>query len=296
MSGAPGYSGLLGIRNPGLGRKARPGVWSNERESVIVKRLVQIAALCAIVVAAAAAPAAAADALKIRIATEGAYPPFNFKDPSGALKGFDVEIANALCAEMKADCSIVAQDWDGIIPALLAKKYDAIVASMSITEERKKAIAFSRPYYQTPAQFVAKKGAFADIKKETLKGKTIGVQSATIHFNYVNDHYKGSATIKSYDTQENANLDLMNGRLDAVLADKVVLLDGVIKAKGGENFAFFGPELKDTKWFGDGVGVGLRKQDKALKEKFDAAILTIRKNGTYDKIRKQYFDFEIWKD
>ena len=160
-----------------------------------------------------------AQADKVRIATEGAYPPFNMKNAGGELVGFDVDIARALCKEMKADCEIVAQDWDGIIPGLLAKKYDAIIASMSITEERKRAVAFSDPYYSNYLRFIAQKNSGLKVEDGGLKGKNLGGQRATISAQHLEDNYRKSANVKVYDTQEAAFLDLKAGRLDAVLVD-----------------------------------------------------------------------------
>jgi lysine-arginine-ornithine-binding protein len=247
----------------------------------------------------AATPAAPAGALgamagkDVKIATEGAYPPFNFVDAGGKLQGFDVDIANALCEKMQAKCEVVAQAWDGIIPGLLEKKYDAIVASMAITEERKQKVDFTGKYYQTPAKFVAKKGAGLDISKEGLKGKTIGVQVSTIHENFVRDNF-GDATIKTYDTQENANLDLAAGRLDAILADSVALDEGFLKTDAGKDFEFVGPDFTDKKWFGEGAGIAVRKEDPQLRDALNAAIDAIRQDGTYKKLNDKYFTFDIY--
>jgi len=229
---------------------------------------------------------------KVRIATEGAYPPFNYVDKDGRVGGFDVDIANALCEEMKVQCTIVAQDWDGIIPGLLAKKYDAIVASMAITEERKKRIDFSDKYYQTVARFVAKKGSGIEIGREGLKGKTIGVQRATIHANYLNDNYKGVVNIKEYDNYENAYIDLAAGRVDAILDDNVALWAFLQKPEG-KNFEFVGPPATG-KWFGEGKGIAVRKEDQDLKTMFNKALATIRANGTYKKINEKYFPFDLY--
>lgn len=156
---------------------------------------------------------------KIRIGVEGAYPPFSWINPQGKLEGFDIDIAYALCAKIGAECELVLQDWDGMIPALLAKKFDAIVASMSITEERKKKVDFTDKYYQTPARFVRKKGSGIEITREGLKGKKIGVQRATIHDNYLTDNYGDTVEIVRYGTQDEANLDMIAGRLDLLLAE-----------------------------------------------------------------------------
>ena len=235
----------------------------------------------------------AASADKIKIGTEGAYPPFNFKDASGELKGFDIDIAKALCAEMKAECTFVAQDWDGIIPALQAKKYDAIIASMSITDERKKKVDFTDKYYSTPAKFIVdKKGGISDVSVAALKGKTIGAQGSTIHANYLEDLYKGS-NIKLYKTQDEANADLAAGRLDAILADSAVLLDW-LKSKNGSCCKFTGPGFNDPKYFGVGAGIAIRKGETKLRDAFNKAIKAILANGTYKKINDKYFPFSVY--
>jgi arginine/ornithine transport system substrate-binding protein len=256
-----------------------------------MKRTITLALAAAL--AGAFAFGAAAQNQKVRVATEGAYEPFNYKDANGELKGFDVDIAKALCAKAKFDCEIVAQDWDGIIPGLLAKKYDAIIASMSITEERKKKIDFTSKYYQTPARFIRKKGSGIEINEAALKGKNVGVQRATIHANYIKETYGKVVNVKEYDTQDNANLDLAAGRLDLILADSVVLQEGFLNKPEGKNFEFVGPELRG-KIFGDGAGIGIRKEDTALKAAFDKAIKEIRADGTYKKINDKYFPFDVY--
>ena len=255
---------------------------------------IMLAAVSAVVLSLVAAPAMAKDWSKIRIATEGAYPPFNFTDKAGKLQGFDVDIAKALCAEMKAECTIVAQDWDGIIPALNAKKYDAVIASMSITEERKKKVSFSGKYYTTPAKFVRKKGSGIEINAGSLKGKTVGVQRATIHANFVTDNYGKIMKVKSYATQDEAYLDFKAGRLDLLLADSVALMDGFLNTPNGANAEFVGPDFTDKKWFGDGAGIAVRKADSDLAAKFTKAIAGIRANGAYQKINAKYFNFDVY--
>lgn len=232
---------------------------------------------------------------KVTIATEGAYAPFNFVDANGKLQGFDVDIANALCEKMQAECTIVAQDWDGIIPGLLAKKYDAIVASMSITEERKQKVDFTQKYYNTPARFIAKKGSGIDPeKKETMQGKTIGVQVSTIHENFAKKNWGDVAEIKSYDTQDNANLDLANGRLDLVMADSVALDEGFLKTDLGKEFEFVGPGYNDPVIHGEGAGIAVRKEDTELRDALNKAIAEIRKDGTYQKIQSKYFTYDVY--
>ncbi len=231
---------------------------------------------------------------KIRIGVEGAYPPFSWVDPDGTLKGFDIDMAKALCDEMKAECELVQQDWDGIIPALLAKKYDAIVASMSITEERKKKVAFTNKYYQTPAKFVRKKGSGIEITPEGMKGKTVGVQRATTHDNFISGEFGDAVEIKRYATQDEAYLDAVAGRVDLLLADSVAMNDGFLSTDQGKDFEFVGPDYTDPKYFGEGAGIAVRKKDEELRGKLNMAIDTILKNGTYDAIAKKYFEFNVY--
>ena len=230
-----------------------------------------------IILVMATGSAWAADWQKVRIGVEGAYPPFSYVEPNGELAGFDIDIAKALGEAMGAEVTLVAQDWDGIIPALLAKKYDAIIASMSITEERMKKVAFSNKYYQTPAKFIGKKGSMPTFSKEAVKGKNIGVQRATIHDRYLTDNYGSDVEIKRYGTQDEAYLDLAAGRVDMLLADSVALSDGFLKKPEGADYEFIGPDLTDPQWFGDGAGIAIRKEDTDLVEKFNMAIDKITK-------------------
>jgi arginine/ornithine transport system substrate-binding protein len=251
-----------------------------------------IVAIVALVLAAGAVQAK--DWKKVRIGVEGAYPPFSYVTPEGELAGFDIDIAKALGAAMGAEVELVAQDWDGIIPALLAKKYDAIIASMSITEERKKKVGFTNKYYNTPAKFVCKKGAMAEFSRDAIKGKKVGVQRATIHDNYLTDNYGNDVEVVRYGTQDEAYLDLVAGRVDLLLADSVALSDGFLKKPEGKDFQFIGPDLSDPKWFGNGAGIAIRKEDKDLAELFNKAIDQIRADGTYKKIQDKYFDFNVY--
>lgn len=243
-----------------------------------------------------AAGTAAAETKKVVLGTEGAYPPFNWIDENGDLRGFDVEIGDALCAAAQRDCTWVVQDWDGIIPGLLARKYDAIVASMSITEERRKKVDFTAKYYNTPAKFVRKKGAGIAISKEGLAGKAVGVQRATIHENFLRDNYGDIVSIKAYATQEEANLDFTAGRVDLLLADSVVLMEGFLATPDGQDAEFVGPDFTDPRWFGEGIGIAVRKDDTALRDTLNRAIETIRADGTYQAIAAKYFDFDVYGD
>lgn len=257
-----------------------------------MKRLIVLAVFisCALIVSTGVAK----DWSKVRIGVEGAYPPFSYVTPGGELAGFDIDIAKALGEAMGAEVTLIAQDWDGIIPALLAKKYDAIIASMSVTEERKKKVAFSNKYYQTPAKFICKKGTIAEFSKESIKGKAVGVQRATIHDRYLTDNYGKDVDVKRYGTQDEAYLDLTAGRVDMLLADSVALSDGFLKKPEGADYQFIGPDLNDPKWFGDGAGIAIRKEDKDLVEKFNMAIEKIRGDGTYKTIQDKYFDFNVY--
>ncbi len=232
----------------------------------------------------------------VRIGTEGAYPPFNYIDRDGKLQGFDIEIAQALCDAANMKCTFVTQSWDGMIPALLARQYDAIIASMSITEERKQRVDFTDKYYQTPARFVTKKDAGIEISKEGLRGKTVGVQRATVSANFINDNFSDVMTIRSYATQEEANMDIASGRLDLLFADAVVLQNGFLETAPGKNYEFVGPSYTDEAWFGEGIGIALRKGEDDLRKAFNEAIQTIRKDGTYQEINDKYFDFDVYGD
>lgn len=254
-----------------------------------MRRLTTLAAL----LLAFALPSAAADWKRLRIGVEGAYPPFSSLAADGTLQGFDIDIARALCMELKAECQLVQSSFDGMIPGLMAKKFDAVVASMSITEERRKAVDFTVRYYNSPARFVARKGANLAVTPAGLKGKRIGVQRATIHDRYVTDLYKGSQVVR-YTKQDEVFLDLAAGRIDATLVDAVAATYGFLKVPAGKDFEFTGPAFEDPKYFGWGSGIAVRKADTDLRARLDGAIAAIRANGTYKRIQDKYFDFDIY--
>ena len=233
---------------------------------------------------------------KIRVAVEGTYPPFSALTPDGTIEGFDIDITYALGKAAGAEIVLVIQDWDGLIPGLLAKKTDCIIASMSITEERKKTVAFTDKYYQTPAAFVAKKGSIKNFSKESIKGKTVGVQMATTHDQYLTDTYGKEVTIKRYTSLEDIYLDIAAGRIDMLMADSIASDVGFLSKPQGQDYEFVGPHMTDPRWFGEGIGIACRKGDTALVNKLNAAIKQIRSDGTYERIRKQYFDFDIYGD
>jgi len=250
-----------------------------------MKRLIAAAAI-----AAFAGPALAAD---LRVCGEGAYPPFSETNAAGEVVGFDIDIANALCDEMGKSCEMVQTEWDGIIPALLERKCDAIIASMSITEDRMKVIDFTDKYYQTPAKFVAAKDAGLTDTPEGLAGKTVGIQRATIHQDFMEGEFP-DVDVKLYGTQDEAYLDLQAGRVDAVMADSVAISDGFLNTEAGADYAFFGQDYSIPKYHGDGAGIGIRKGEDELKSGLNAAIEAIRANGTYDEIAEKYFNFNIY--
>ncbi len=250
-----------------------------------------LAALAATALAVALAPAHA-QGKKLRIGVEGAYPPFSEVGADGKLKGFEIDLAHAYCAQMKRECELVQTEFDGLIPALQSRKIDAIIASMSITDERKKAIAFSKAYLAAPAIFVAKAGAPKDVSPAALKGKKIGVQSATTFESYVNALYKDSP-ITRYQTQDQIYLELKNGRLDYTLVDKYAV-DDFLKTDAGKGMAFVGPDIDDEKFFGVGIGIGLRKADeKTLGAQLNAAIDALNANGEYKKLSSKYFPYDV---
>lgn len=230
---------------------------------------------------------------KLRIGVEGAYPPFSEVGPDGQLKGFDIDIAHALCAQMKAECTLVQQDFDGMIPALQARKFDAVIASMSITPERKKSVNFTDKYYQTPARLVVKSGAKIDPTPQGMKGRRIGVQRSTTHDRFATDTFTQSEIVR-YTKQDEAFLDLAAGRVDALLVDSVAADAGFLKTPAGKGFEFAGAPFTDPKYFGVGAGIAVRKSDTDLQQQLNAAIAAIRANGTYKQIQDKYFNFDVY--
>ncbi len=228
----------------------------------------------------------------VRVGTEGAYPPFNNLNARGELEGFEIDYGKALCEKVKLTCTFVAQDWDGIIPALLAGKYDVIIAGMSMTDERRRRVDFSRPYADIPPAFIAGKRVTAtEISPAALRGKVIGAQSATVHANFLEKYY-GRSSIKLYPTQDEANLDLANGRLDYVVADKQVLLD-FLGGKGGECCRHIADVKPEKEIHGDGIGMAFRKEDSALRALFDKAIEESLRDGTHEKAAAKWFSVKI---
>jgi octopine/nopaline transport system substrate-binding protein len=250
----------------------------------------------------------------VKIATEGAYAPWNFTGAGGKLEGFEIDLGNDLCARMKVKCEIVAQDWDGIIPALQAKKYDAIMAGMTITEKRKEVVNFSVPYADTPSTFlVTKDSPLAKLPgagqtfnldsqqaqaekvieeiKPLLKGKTIGVQGSTIQANFADKYLKGTVEVREYKTTEQHDLDLAAGRIDAVFAGAAQII-GTLEKPDFKDYTVVGPRLTGGV-LGAGIAVGLRKEDQDLKKAFDGAIQSAIKDGTIEKLSMKWFKTNI---
>ena len=254
-----------------------------------------VAALVAAVavVGVGAVDVAAARAETLLVAIEGEYPPFNSTDKKGRLTGFDVDIANALCKAMDASCKLVKQQWDRMIPDLAAGRYDMVVSSMSISAARRKQIDFTRPYYQTPAKFVARKGAGIEISPEGLKGRRLGVQRATTHERYLAGLYGDSVVLVRYDTLPKAQADMAAGKVDLVFADAMALSEGFLKTKKGKDFEFVGPDFRDSRWLGQGIGIGVRKGRADLVGELNEALDAIKADGTYARIERAYFDFAV---
>ena len=239
-----------------------------------------------------AMPAMAADTIKVGFAA-APYPPFSYTDASGTWKGWEIELMGAICETAALDCKITPIAWDGIIPALNSKKIDIIMASMSITPDRLKVIDFSDKYYNTPAVIVGDKNVDIGTTAKSMKGKILGVQSGTIHRKYVLKHFADAAdTIKEYQTQDEANQDLVAGRIDALQADSLAMMDFINSDQGIACCEIKGEVAADLEILGPGIGVGLRQGETALKLAINAAIKTLRDNGKYQSISKKYFSFD----
>ncbi|MGQ0446696.1 MAG: transporter substrate-binding domain-containing protein [Beijerinckiaceae bacterium] len=228
----------------------------------------------------------------VRIASEGAHPPYNYLE-NNKLAGFEIDLGRDLCARMKVTCSFVAQDWDGLIPGLLARHYDAIMAAMEITSEAREKIAFTKPYIRMPSAFMtAKLEATLDTSPAGLARKAIGVESGGAHEAYLEDVYKQSE-IHPYATLEEAILDLAEGRLDAVIGDKDAIAE-FIKTRKEAQCCVLGADVpRDPAYFGDGIGIALRNQDKELKAMFEKALDSCVADGAFARISAKYFDFNI---
>ncbi|ELA08368.1 extracellular solute-binding protein [Moraxella macacae 0408225] len=220
------------------------------------------------------------DLPQIRIATESSFVPFSFKDADGKLIGFEIDLAEALCQEAKVKCEVISQDWDGLITGLQSQKYHAIMAGMSDSAERRKVVAFSDPYFINNLMIIGKKGV--DKGADDLAGKNVAVQRATVALEYLEKNFP-KATAKSYDTQENAYLDLEAGRADLMISDSAPALSWLKTPKGG-NYEIKGEPIN----INDKIAIAFRQNDPLIGQ-FNSALATLKANGTYDKIRQKYF-------
>jgi octopine/nopaline transport system substrate-binding protein len=273
--------------------------------------VLRAALACSLLVLAGAA--SAKDWKTVVIGMEGGYDPYNLTDPSGKIVGFEPDLAADVCARIKVECKIIAQDWDGMIPGLQAGKFDVIMDGMSITDERKQTIDFSVPYANVPAALATAKasplanlagaGTLVNFEKdkatgeatlktlrEALKGKTIGVQVSTTHATFATNHLKDVATIKEYKTTDERDLDLKSGRIDAILDDETEVA-AMLAKDDAKDFTEFGPHLTGGD-FGIGVGMGLRKSDADLTAKFDAAIKAAIADGSVKNYSLKWFKID----
>ncbi|CAB3808233.1 Lysine/arginine/ornithine-binding periplasmic protein [Paraburkholderia caffeinitolerans] len=245
---------------------------------------------------ALATSAFAKDPSSVRFGVDASYPPFESKSTDGKLVGFDIDLGNEICKRLNAKCVWVENEFDGMIPALKARKFDGVLSSMSMTPQREEQIAFSTKLFHTPTRLIAKKGVSLQPTADGLKGKTVGVEQGTIQETYAKLYWapKG-VTIVPYQNQDQVYADLTSGRLDAALQDAVQAEQGFLKTARGANFQFAGGAIDDPKGtLGAGAAIGLRKDDVELKAKLDKAIADMIKDGTYKKIESKYFDFDVY--
>ncbi|MEE4347050.1 MAG: transporter substrate-binding domain-containing protein [Paracoccaceae bacterium] len=249
-------------------------------------------ALMAATALVAATTMAQAEEVRIGIAAEP-YPPFASPDAAGNWVGWEVEIIDAVCAAAELDCVLTPTAWDGIIPALVSERIDAIMASMSITADRMQTIDFSDPYYNTPTVIVGQKGIEMDATPEGLSGKVLGVQVSTIHQTYAQTYFEAATELRTYQTQDEANQDLASGRIDATQADSLAM-DDFLKTDAGACCEVKGTVAQDEAILGAGVGAGVRKGDDALREALNRGIAAILEDGTYEEITARYFATSIY--
>src|SRR5476651_1473667 len=237
--------------------------------------------LIAAVLASVSLSASAADT--IRFAMEASYPPFEFVDANNKIQGFDIDLANALCKQMQAQCTFTNQAFDSLIPSLKFRRFDAVISGMDITPERLQQVSFSQPYYENSAIFVAQKGKFTDIA--SLKSKRVGMQNGSTHQKYLLDKHP-EITAVPYDSYQNAILDLKNGRLDAVFGDTAVVNEWL---KQNPNLAAVGEKITDKTYFGTGLGIAVRQNNTELLTKMNAALAKVKADGTYQTLYSKWF-------
>jgi lysine/arginine/ornithine transport system substrate-binding protein len=263
-----------------------------------MKKLLAAGALAAMVLGFGGVGAAQAKSFtEIKFGVDATYPPFESLSPSGKFQGFDIDLGQAICDYLKVKCVFVSQTFDSIIPALQARKFDAILSSMSKTPERSKAINFSSQMYDEPTSLIAKKGSGIQATVDSLKGKTVGVEAGTIQESYANAYWKPNGVkVVSYPGQDQVYADLLSGRLDASLQDSVEADYGFLRTPKGADYALVADITNDPKdVLGSYVGIGVRKNEPELLAKINEAIAAIHKDGTYDKLQSKYFNFSIYQ-
>jgi len=268
---------------------------NNDGETMMTKTLTQslihTAGIAALALSATSAPAA--EPLKIGISAEP-YPPFTYKDADGSWTGFEVELGQALCDQMQADCAITPTGWSGIFPALDSGKIDMIMNSLSITDKRKRVIDFTDPYYYTPAAYVTARDSDLQIP-DGLDGKILGVQGSTTNATFARRKLADTGVeLKIYDRQEQANRDLLAGRVDAILADKIAMTE-FVKRDEAQGYEIRATAPHDPA-FGEGVGIGLRQEDDALRKKLNTAIASVLESGQCAELSRKYFNTDICSD
>jgi lysine/arginine/ornithine transport system substrate-binding protein len=231
----------------------------------------------------------------IRFGVDPSYPPFESKAPDGSLVGFDIDVGNELCRRLDAKCVWVENAFDGMIPGLKSRKFDGVLSTMSMTPARVKQIAFTSKLFHVPTRLVAKRDANVQPTAEGLAGKSVGVEQGSMQETYAKAHWGAKGvTVVSYADQDQVYADLLSGRLDASLQNAVQAERGFLETPRGKPYAFAGGALEDPAIFGPGTAIGLRRENADLKAKLDGAIAAMIKDGTYKRIEKKYFDFDIY--
>ncbi|KAG0165686.1 hypothetical protein DFQ28_002030 [Apophysomyces sp. BC1034] len=268
--------------------------WCTAETGLKVKK--RLAALSVAVAAFSACTGAyAKDGSTIRFGVDASYPPFESKAANGDLVGFDIDLGNEICHRLRAKCVWVENDFDGMIPALKARKFDGVLSSMTMTLQRAQQVTFSAKLFNTPTRLVAKAGSSIQPTPESLKGKRVGVEQGTIQETYAKTYWTPNGVkVVPYQNQDQVYADLLAGRLDATLQDAVQAEVGFLNTPRGKGYVFVGPSLQDEKTLGTGSGIGLRKKDTELKAKLDNAISDMIKDGTYKKLEQKYFDFDVY--
>lgn len=230
----------------------------------------------------------------IRFGVDPSYPPFEQKQPDGSLAGFDIDLGNALCAQLKARCVWVEQTFDGMIPGLKARKFDGILSAFSDTPARRQQVDFSRRLYVAPSSLIARKGSGLLPAPAALKGKSIGVVQGSLQESYAKSEWApAGATIQSYQTQDQVFADLTSGRLDASFQASAQGDSGLLQKPQGKDFVFAGEPITDKSIIGNGVAIGIRKDDATLRTQLDSAIAALHTSGEYQRIASKYFSYDV---